>query len=353
MTTLDPYPILRTALFCMGPELAHELSLKALQLTTRPGKPHILAKPAPVDPVTVMGLPFPNRIGLAAGLDKNGDFIDALGSLGFGFLELGTVTPLPQPGNPRPRLFRLPRHKAIINRMGFNNKGVEHLVQQVKKSCYQGILGLNIGKNFDTPIERAVDDYVSCMRAVYSVADYIAINISSPNTSNLRTLQSGGELERLLSSLKKCQGELIAEVGESKPIAVKIAPDLELSEIEHVAKVVERTGIDAVIATNTTISRQGVEHDKHGKELGGLSGAPLTEASTRVIAALRGFLRSEIPIIGVGGIMSAEDAAAKIKAGASLIQIYSGFIYRGPALIQEIQEKIGSVLGGKNRVPTA
>lgn len=334
------YPVFRSLLFCLPPELAHHLSLRMLRLTHRQGKPHWMGQAPVSDPVTVCGLTFPNRVGMAAGLDKNGDYIDALGSLGFGFLELGTVTPRPQSGNPPPRLFRLPRQRAIINRMGFNNRGADHLVSQVGHCHYNGVIGLNIGKNFDTPIEQAADDYEICLRKVYAVADYVAVNISSPNTSQLRTLQGGGELERLLARLKKVQTELSGPSGETKPLLVKIAPDLDVAGIDHIAKTVMRTGIDGVIATNTTLSREGVESARHGKEAGGLSGQPLKSASTTVIKTLRNCLRPDIPIIGVGGIFSAADAQEKRDAGADLVQIYSGFIYRGPALVHQIASRL-------------
>ncbi len=287
-----------------------------------------------------MGLQFQNPVGLAAGLDKNGDYIDALGSLGFGFIEVGTVTPRPQPGNPKPRLFRLPRAEAIINRMGFNNKGVDYLIEQVKKRRYQGVLGINIGKNFDTPIENAVDDYLYCLQKVYPVADYITVNISSPNTPGLRELQHGKLLKSLINRLKSEQFVLREEFGRIVPIAFKIAPDLDADEVQEMAAIFNETKIDALIATNTTSSRDGVEGLPHSQEQGGLSGKPIFKSSTEIMHAFRQQLDSEIPIIAVGGISSVEDAREKFSAGADLVQIYSGLIYQGPGLIKKIIKEI-------------
>lgn len=328
------YGLAKKILFAMSPEVSHELALDWLGAAQRTGLLKLFYS-QPSRPVEVMGLKFPNPVGLAAGLDKNGDYLNALGDLGFGFVEIGTVTPRPQPGNPQPRLFRLTEHNAIINRMGFNNKGVGHLVERVKKRTYQGILGINIGKNKNTPDEQALDDYLICLRAVYPYADYVTINISSPNTPGLRSLQFGESLEKLVVGIKSEQKILAQQHGRYVPIAVKIAPDMTDDEIREVAATLQRHQIDAVIATNTTLSRAGVETSPHANEAGGLSGEPVRDASTHVIRVLREFLGDTMPIIGVGGIMSGADAKAKIEAGANLIQIYSGFIYRGPELIKE------------------
>jgi len=283
----------------------------------------------------VMGIRFPNPVGLAAGLDKNGDSIDALAALGFGFIEIGTVTPRPQPGNPRPRLFRLPRAQAVINRLGFNNDGVDRLVENVRRAQYRGVLGINIGKNADTPIERAADDYVSCLRKVYSLASYITVNISSPNTENLRQLQAAGELDGLLGALTAEQRALAATHGKRVPLAVKIAPDLDGAQIGAIAEQLRKHAIDAVIATNTTVARDGVAGLPHAREAGGLSGAPLTGRATAVIRELAQALGGAVPVIGVGGIMTGADARTKIAVGASLVQLYTGLVYRGPALVGE------------------
>jgi len=283
-----------------------------------------------------MGLTFSNPLGLAAGLDKNGDYIDALAALGFGFIEIGTVTPRPQPGNPKPRLFRLPEHQAIINRMGFNNLGIDHLLQQVQSSHYRGILGINIGKNADTPIEKATEDYLIGLRKSYPVASYITINISSPNTKNLRQLQQGDEIKYLLEALKKEQSSLQVQHGKYTPIAVKIAPDLDTEEIAHIAQLLLEFELDGVIATNTTVARNKVQGHKYSNESGGLSGAPVKDSSTQVVKVLAAELQNKLPIIAAGGILSSKDAQEKVQAGASLIQIYSGLIYKGPKLIEDI-----------------
>ncbi len=305
-----------------------------------------MPQPAP-DPRTVMGLTFPNPVGLAAGLDKDGAYIDGLVALGFGFIEIGTVTPRAQPGNPKPRMFRLPEAQALINRMGFNNGGVDAFVRNVQASRFyqerRGILGLNIGKNADTPIERATDDYLHCLDKVYPYASYITVNISSPNTKNLRQLQQSTELDALLSSLKQAQARLADTHGRYVPLALKIAPDLDEEQIDTIANVLLRHHIDGVIATNTTITREAVQGLAHANETGGLSGAPVRDLSTRVIRALHQALRGEIPIIGVGGILSGTDAREKMAAGASLIQLYSGLIYRGPALISECANACASI----------
>ena len=329
------YKLLRPALFQLDPERAHHYTLGGLHALYSLGLSGIIAPHPAADPRIVMGLTFPNPVGLAAGLDKNGDYIDGLAALGFGCIEIGTVTPLPQPGNPKPRLFRLPQAQAIINRMGFNNDGVDELVENVQRADYRGILGINIGKNAATPIERAADDYLICLRKVYPHASYVAVNISSPNTKNLRQLQGEEALNDLLKSLKAEQQKLADTHGKYVPIALKIAPDMEAVQIAQIARLLMQHRIDGVIATNTTLSRIGVEHLPHGAESGGLSGAPLRDRSTRVIRELNAALQNALPIIGVGGILNGADAAEKIGAGATLVQIYSGLIYRGPALVAE------------------
>jgi dihydroorotate dehydrogenase len=329
------YPLLRPALFRLDPETAHNLTLSGLKAAHALGLGGLLAKRPPDDPRTAMGLSFPNPVGLAAGLDKNGECIAGLAALGFGFIEIGTVTPLPQPGNPKPRLFRLPQAQGIINRMGFNNGGVDALIENVQRAKYRGILGINIGKNAATPIEKAADDYLTCLRKVYAHASYVTVNISSPNTKNLRQLQGGDELDALLAQLKAEQLKLADTHGKYVPIALKIAPDMEGEQIAQIARRLMQHRIDAVIATNTTLSREGVEHLPHGNETGGLSGAPVRGKSTAVIRALAAELKGELPIIGAGGILGGADAAEKIEAGASLVQLYSGLIYRGPALVGE------------------
>jgi dihydroorotate dehydrogenase len=282
-----------------------------------------------------MGIRFPNPVGLAAGLDKNGEYVDALSRLGFGFIEIGTVTPRPQPGNPRPRMFRLPRARAVINRLGFNNDGVERLVENVKRARYRGVLGINIGKNADTPLERAVDDYLACLRAVYPLASYVTVNISSPNTRDLRQLQLGPALDELLAAVKSEQRALAGKHRRHVPLAVKIAPDLDAGQIAAIAESLQRNRVDAAIATNTTTARDGVAGSEHADEGGGLSGAPITERSTRVARDLARALNGALPVIGVGGIMSGADARDRIAAGASLVQLYTGLVYRGPALVRE------------------
>ncbi len=286
-------------------------------------------------PVTCMGIEFPNPVGLAAGLDKNGAYIDALAALGFGFIEIGTITPRPQAGNPHPRLFRLPQAKAIINRMGFNNDGVDKLIENVKAAKFKGVLGINIGKNADTPVEKAVDDYLICLEKVYNYASYITVNISSPNTKNLRSLQSGDALTELLQTLKQRQLALAEEHQHYVPLVLKVAPDLELSDIEFIAQQLLQFKIDGLIVTNTTLSREGVENLPHGDEAGGLSGAPVFEKSTACLAAFAKTLEGKIPLIGVGGILSGEQAVAKRNAGATLVQVYSGLVYTGPELVKD------------------
>jgi dihydroorotate dehydrogenase len=328
------YDLARPVLFALDAETAHHLTLAGLRAAAATRL--LPACPVPQGPpVRVMGLDFPNRVGLAAGLDKNGCCIDGLAALGFGFLEIGTVTPRPQPGNPRPRLFRLPERQALINRMGFNNDGVDTLVTNVRRARYRGILGINIGKNFDTPIERAADDYLACLRKVYELASYVTVNVSSPNTKDLRQLQGESELDSLLGTLKNEQAQLADRNGHYVPLALKVAPDLDTAQIGSIAGALRRHRIDAVIATNTTVSRQGVEGLPHAEEAGGLSGAPLFARATEVVAALAQQLQGEIPIIAAGGIVDGKTAHAKLEAGASLVQIYSGLIYRGPALVRE------------------
>ena len=336
--SLLPYPLARPFLFGLDPEHAHNLTLGALARLQNTPMQCLWQQPRVNDPVTVAGLKFPNRIGLAAGLDKNGRCIDGLGAMGFGFIEVGTVTPKAQPGNPKPRMFRLPEANALINRLGFNNDGLAAFLANVQKARFRssgGILGLNIGKNADTPIERAVDDYLLCLNGVYPHADYVTVNISSPNTKNLRDLQSDAALDALLGAVQERKLQLATRHGRSVPIFVKIAPDLDASQVDAVAAILKRHGIDGVIATNTTIARDAVKHLQHGAELGGLSGGPVFEASNRVIAQLRATLGSVCPIIGVGGVLSGADAHAKRAAGADLVQIYTGFIYRGPELVSE------------------
>jgi dihydroorotate dehydrogenase len=325
------WELARAALFRLDPETAHGVTLALLDACApllAPRSPHAA-------PVQLMGLTFPNRIGLAAGLDKNGTHIDALARLGFGFLEVGTVTPRPQPGNPRPRMFRLPRAQAVINRMGFNSLGADRLVHNVQASSYRGILGINIGKNADTPIERAPSDYLACMRKVYPLASYLTVNISSPNTKNLRKLQEADELDRLLAALKAEQDKLADEHGRYVPVALKVAPDLTHEQLESMAELLLVHRIDAVVATNTTVSREGVEGLVHAEETGGLSGAPLAARSTQAVRELAQKLKGRIPIIGVGGIMRAEDAAQKLAAGAALVQLYTGLVYAGPRLVRD------------------
>jgi len=334
------YELLRPLLFRFDPETAHLLGLRGLGIAAKLGPLNPLAQTPPARPRTVMGLEFPNAVGLAAGMDKNGDCIDGMAALGFGFIEIGTVTPKPQPGNPKPRLFRLVEQQAVINRMGFNNEGVDYLVERVKARRSRIILGINIGKNLGTSVENALDDYLIGLRKVYSVADYVTVNISSPNTPGLRKLQTAEYLGELLGGLALERERLEQEQGRWVPLAVKIAPDLEREEIGPLAEQLLANKADAVIATNTTLSRAGVEGSSYAAEAGGLSGKPLLEKSTEIVARLAERLRGEMPIIACGGIFSAEDAKAKIEAGASLVQIYSGFIYRGPALVREIAEAL-------------
>jgi len=334
------YSLIRKALFTLPTETSHHLSLASLNYLHRLGLLNRLF-PKPDDrPVELMGIRFPNPVGLAAGLDKDGDAIDALGALGFGFIELGTVTPRPQPGNPSPRLFRLPGHQAIINRMGFNNKGIDHLLNQIEDSEFEGVLGINIGKNYDTPVEKALDDYLIGLRKAYPHATYITVNVSSPNTPGLRQLQYGDALADLLVGLKDEQKRLADKLGYYRPLAIKIAPDMSDDELKMVADIVRNKEMDALIATNTTLARDKVAGARHANESGGLSGAPLTDMAQHCVQVLAAELQGEIPIIGVGGIMDSESALQRLNAGADLIQLYTGFIYEGPSLIRSIVESL-------------
>jgi dihydroorotate dehydrogenase len=332
------YALARPLLFSLDPETAHHLTLDKLRRAEALGLTRALPK-VPADPRTVMGITFPNPVGLAAGLDKDGSCIDGLAALGFGSIEIGTVTPRAQAGNPKPRMFRLRAKRALINRMGFNNGGVDAFVANVQASKFyqerQGVLGLNIGKNADTPIERAADDYLHCLRKVYPYASYVTVNISSPNTKNLRQLQGASELDALLSQLKDEQARLADRYGYYVPLTLKIAPDIDGDQIREIAAALVRHKIDGVIATNTTLNRRDVEGERYAAEAGGLSGAPVFDLSNIVIRALKKELGDALPIIGVGGIMRGEDAAAKIAAGAQLVQLYSGLVYAGPALVRE------------------
>ncbi len=336
------YSLLRPLLFCLEPEHAHHAGMRALGLAHKLGICRLIAGGATDTPLQLMGLKFPNRVGLAAGLDKNGDHIDALAALGFGFVEVGTVTPRPQPGNPRPRMFRLPEANAIINRLGFNNLGVDYMVANLRRIRFRGVLGVNIGKNFDTPINAAEGDYLLCLERVYAYASYVTINISSPNTKNLRLLQAGVALEKLLGAIVRTRDRLARAHGRRMPLALKIAPDLTDEEIGAIAALLVSHGIDAVIATNTTLSRRGVEGLAHADEAGGLSGAPVFGPSNRVIRLLSRELRGQVPVIGAGGILSGNDAREKLAAGASLVQVYSGLIYRGPQLISDIRRTLAT-----------
>jgi dihydroorotate dehydrogenase len=327
-------------MFQLDPENIHELTIKALKSTGKTPLNILYKQDVKNKPVEIMGIKFPNPVGLAAGLDKNGECICAFNAMGFGFVEVGTVTPKPQPGNTKPRIFRLEKANAVINRMGFNNKGVDYLVNQVIKANFSGVLGINIGKNKETPEEKAKDDYLYCMRKVYNVASYITVNISSPNTPGLRALQYGDALNELLKALKQEQTLLAQQYNKYVPITVKIAPDLNEEEIKSIAQTLLANNIDGVIATNTTLSREGVEELPFANEQGGLSGQPLKNKSTAVIKVLAQALEKKLPIIGVGGISSAADAQEKINAGASLVQVYTGFIYNGPKLIKEIVDKV-------------
>ena len=343
MSDKFPYSLVRPLLFSLNPETAHNVTLPLLRSAAHTGIAQLFSKKI-TDTRVVMGLTFPNAVGLAAGMDKDGAYIDGLAALGFGYIEVGTVTPRAQPGNPKPRMFRLPQAHALINRMGFNNGGVDAFVRNVQASRYyqerQGILGLNIGKNADTPIERATEDYLVCFEKVYPYASYITVNISSPNTKNLRQLQQSAELDSLLSQLKTLQTRLADQHGRYVPVVLKIAPDLDQEQISTIADALRRHNIDGVIATNTTITRDAVQGLPHAEEAGGLSGAPVLALSNKVIHSLHHALGNEIPIIGTGGILSADDAKSKMDAGARLVQLYTGLIYRGPTLITECAQAI-------------
>ncbi|MEE4378084.1 MAG: quinone-dependent dihydroorotate dehydrogenase [Candidatus Competibacteraceae bacterium] len=329
------YDLVRNLLFRLDPETAHDWTLTALRWGCRGLIARWLTAQVPAAPCTVMGIEFPNPVGLSAGLDKNADYLDALGALGFGFIEVGTVTPRSQPGNPSPRLFRLPQAQALINRMGFNNRGVDHLIEQLQRSRFRGVVGVNIGKNFDTPLKQALDDYRWCLRKVYPHAHYVAVNISSPNTPGLRELQQGEYLDPLLAGLKAEQAALTKRWGRYVPLAVKIAPDLDDAALSTLVRVLLRHNVDAIIATNTTASRQGVENLPNAGEQGGLSGRPLREPATQIVRRLHELVQNRLPIIAVGGILTGADVREKQAAGASLVQLYTGLIYRGPALIRE------------------
>ena len=336
------YALARSALFRLDPEVAHDVALRSLSALGA-GAALLGAGSSTGESRRAMGLEFPNPVGLAAGLDKNAEYLDALGALGFGFLEVGTVTPRPQPGNARPRLFRLEEDEALINRMGFNNLGVERLLRNVERASFRGILGINIGKNFDTPIERAAEDYLACLEAVYGHASYVTVNISSPNTKNLRDLQSSERLGELLGAVMERRAALAKRHGAQKPLLVKVAPDLDDAQVESIAALAVEHRIDGLIATNTTISREGIEGHAHATEAGGLSGRPLLARSTRVLRALAQALGGRVPLVGVGGILSGADARAKVEAGASLVQVYTGFIYRGPALVAQARRALRGV----------
>ena len=339
MTFSSLYPIARHALFKLDPEVAHDLALGSLKKMQSLQLAGIFGKKV-LKPRTLFGLSFDNAVGLAAGLDKNGEYIDALAAMGFGFIEVGTVTPRAQPGNPKPRMFRLPEHDALINRLGFNNGGLEQFLANVQRAKYRGVLGLNIGKNFDTPNEKAVDDYLTCLRGVYPHASYVTVNISSPNTKGLRDLQATAALENLLSTLKTEQTKLAKKHKKHVPLLLKIAPDLELAAIKDIAALLLQYGFEGAIATNTTISRDAVAGHRHAAEAGGLSGKPVFSPSTEVLRQLVKALKNNIPVIGVGGIMSADDAKQKMNVGAAAVQIYTGFIYKGPALISQCAKAI-------------
>jgi dihydroorotate dehydrogenase len=340
MTLIESfYPVLKPWLFRLDAERAHGLTVKMMIIAHRLGILRSVVS-GPQQSRNVMGLTFPNVLGLAAGMDKSASAVEAWGALGLGAVEVGTLTPRPQPGNPKPRLFRLPEHAALINRMGFNNPGIQSAVKKLKQRRTKAVVGVNIGKNFDTPNEDAVKDYLICLKAAYPVADYVAVNISSPNTKGLRDLQAEGAVRELISSLKKEQATLKQEHGKQVPLLVKIAPDLTDVQIEALARVFNEQSIDGVIATNTTIDREAIAGHRLANETGGLSGAPVRERSNLVLQAFRMLLKEQIPLIGVGGILSGADAAEKLKAGAALVQVYSGLVYRGPALVREVLETV-------------
>ncbi len=335
------YERLRPLLFSLEPEAAHGLTLYALGVAQRSGLMRLATHPAPEDlPVRAFGIDFPNPVGLAAGLDKNGEHIDALGALGFGFIEVGTVTPKPQPGNPKPRMFRLPAHEAIINRLGFNNHGVDALVRNVQRANWRGVLGINIGKNAITPNQDALQDYLCCLERVYPLASYVTVNISSPNTQGLRELQDPDELPRLLGALRERQEQLAVRHSVRKPMLLKIAPDLDEAQMDAIARTVLDAQVDGLICTNTTIDRAAVAGEPLANEAGGLSGRPLFERSTAILRGMAQRLAGKVPLIGVGGVLTGSDAAEKFDAGAALVQIYTGLVYRGPWLLTECVEEI-------------
>lgn len=344
---LDLYPFARPLLFALDAERAHEITLSQMDRAAACGALALVAGTPVADPVELMGLRFANRIGLAAGLDKNAQHLRALSQLGFGFIEVGTVTPRPQSGNPRPRIFRIPQRRAIINRLGFNNGGLDAFVANLAAAGYDGVIGLNIGKNADTPIDNALDDYLLCLRRVYPLAGYITVNVSSPNTRNLRQLQGGDDLDRILGGLAQARESLITEYRRRVPLVLKIAPDLDEHQMDAIAQALPRHGFDGVIAANTTVSREAVAGLPDADQAGGLSGEPVFEASNRVIAAMRARLPRGFPIIGVGGVMSGANARAKIEAGADLVQIYTGLIYRGPSLVRECAKALASQAAGR------
>lgn len=342
MTLIEAfYPALKPLLFRLDAERAHTLTVKMMIMAHKLGMLKSVAPGKALQPRQVMGLTFPNVIGLAAGMDKSASAVEAWGALGLGAVEVGTLTPRPQPGNAKPRLFRLPEHEALINRMGFNNPGIQSAVEKLKHRRTKAVVGVNIGKNFDTPNENAVSDYLICLKAAYAVADYIAVNISSPNTKGLRDLQAEDAMRTLISALKQEQAVQKQAQGKTVPLLVKIAPDLAETQIEALARVFNEQDIDGVIATNTTIERSAVAGHALANEAGGLSGAPVRVRSTQVLQAFRTLLKQDIPLIGVGGILCGNDAAEKVQAGAALVQVYSGLVYRGPALVREVLEKIG------------
>ena len=343
--SLIPYSLTRPLLFGMDPEAAHDFTMNLMAKGQNTLLQKAWARPLVSDPIELAGLKFPNRVGMAAGLDKNARCIDALAAMGFGFVEVGTVTPRPQPGNPKPRMFRIPEKNALINRLGFNNEGLDAFLANVRRSQVRAnggsmLLGLNIGKNATTPIEEATSDYIKALDGVYPHADYVTVNISSPNTKNLRALQSDEALDALLGAIANRREQLSSQHGKRTPVFVKIAPDLDEEQVGVIAATLQRHNMDGVIATNTTISREAVKGLQHAEEAGGLSGAPVLEASNQIIRQLRSALGSRYPIIGVGGILSGADAVSKIRAGADVVQIYSGLIYRGPDLVKEAAEAI-------------
>ncbi|HEY4093754.1 MAG TPA: quinone-dependent dihydroorotate dehydrogenase [Luteibacter sp.] len=334
------YDLIRPLLFLLDAETAHGLTLYASDVAQRSGLSGLVNTPPDDLPVNVFGIDFPNPVGLAAGLDKNGEHLDGLAAMGFGFVEIGTVTPRPQVGNDKPRMFRLPEHEAVINRLGFNNGGIDALVRNVEKASFRGVLGINIGKNKDTPNERATEDYLLCLERAYPLASYITVNISSPNTQGLRDLQEEETLRRFISTLRDAQERLASQHGKRKPMLLKIAPDLTDAELDAIAEVLLASGMDGVICTNTTIDRDAVAGHRFAHEMGGLSGKPVFDKSTTVLRGMAQRLAGRMPIIGVGGILDGDNAATKMEAGASLVQLYSGLVYRGPKLINEAVAEI-------------